>query len=308
MNKNNRPEEIVIPEPINKRPMAEELPVAEHPVASSAPTQKFGIPYKKNNQEQSRFEPPASPVEVPSHGWLYRGKFNDPDACRGIIKVRQMTLYEEKILTTDRFVQNGKALDMILERCIKSDIDINSLLSSDRLYLLFYLRGMTYGLDYRFNVKCYHCSHNFEQKIEVDKLPIYEWTTEEEAREPVEMVLPITKFKVKAHFMRGYEEQQLAEAELNSAQSINEPDSHSSELLNLLIDEIKSPDGEILSPRDRKDFIDYLVASDADYIRDQLNDKSCGIKQLDNIKCPKCGGLLEFNVPLGRNFFRRSGQ
>lgn len=292
--------EIEIPEPINKKPEEAKLK-ADHPNSKIKTESKLS---KVSNQGVSRFEPPAIATELPSHGLLYKGATDDPDLAKGIIRIRQMTLNEEKIMTTDRFVQSGRALDMVLENCIKSDIDPGDLLSSDRLYILFYLRGMSYGLDYEFSVKCYHCGANFTQKVSVDKLPLKEWAEKDEPLEPIKMTLPITNADVEAHFMRGKEEKSLTEKE-RETRGYDEADSSAGDSVILLIDKVTLPDGEILGPKDKEDFINNMVGGDVSFFRDIMGEKSCGIKQLEHIFCPRCEGQLEFNVPLGRNFFRR---
>lgn len=298
-------EEIEIPQPIN-RPKEGSKQSVNHPQQPS----KLSTNTKKsfaNRTRPSRFEPQAIPVEVPSHGYLYKGLTDDKEVTKGVIRVRPLTLAEEKILTTDRFVQEGIALDMVLDNCIKSDVDQTELLSSDRVYLLFYLRGMSYGLEYSFDVKCYHCGHNFQQTVEIDKLPIVEWSSEAEAKEPIEGEFPISGAKFKAHFMRGKHERELVEKE-REIRSYDEVDSGASDSLLLLIDEISLPDGEVLGPLDKEDFINHMVAGDTDHFRQIMTDLSPGIKQLEYVYCPKCRGELEFNVPLGRNFFRRPKQ
>jgi hypothetical protein len=294
-------DEIQIPEAINK-PKDKELK-AGHP-KSKVETQPKPVSIGTRKNQESRFEPPPVPVEVPSHGFLYKGITDDKDAAKGVIKIRQMTLNEEKILTTDRLVQQGKALDMVLEKCIKSDIDTYELLSSDRLYLLFYLRGMSYGLNYDFAIKCYHCGANFEQTIEIDKLPVKEWESEEEAIEPVQIELPISGAVVEAHYMRGKDESKLMER-TREIRNFNEADDDVGESVVLLINKVTLED-EVLSPRDKDDFINHMPAGDADFFREVIREKDCGIQMLDHIYCPRCNGELEFNVPLGRNFFRRS--
>jgi len=296
--------------------MAEEHDkITEIPIPLNRPKEKVRASHPQSEKPElsppipinvpSRFEPPAIQVEIPSHGFLYVGKVNDPDIANGVIKIRQMTLKEEKILTTDRFVQDGRALDMILENCIKSPINPYELLSSDRVYLLFYLRGMSYGLDYDFAVKCYHCGFNFEQTVSINKLEIAEWEIAPE--EPIVITLPMSKFIVKAHYMRGRDEQRLTE-KARELRNINQSDTAASDSISLLIDEITTDEGEILGPRDKEDFINNMVGGDADYFRETMNDLDCGLKPLKHIFCPKCQGELEFSVPLGRNFFRRSRQ
>lgn len=302
---NNGNQEIEIPQPIN-RPKETQTEKVNHPEQPS----KLSVKTKPSSggpKGPSRFEPQAIPVEVPSHGYLYRGLTDDKDVTKGIVKIRPLTLAEEKILTTDRFVQQGVALDMVLENCIKSDVDPVELLSSDRVYLLFYLRGMSYGLDYTFDVKCYHCGHNFQQEVQIDQLPVTEWGSKEDAQEPIEGVFPMSGAAFKARFMRGKDEQELVAKE-RELRNFSEADSGASDSLLLLIDEITLSDGETLGPADKEDFINHMVAGDTDYFREVLRERSCGIQPMDHIYCPRCQGELEFNVPLGRNFFRRSRQ
>jgi hypothetical protein len=296
--------EINIPEPVNKPPQEEQKTKVKHPESKVNTTNKIGTPVK-NKRAGSRFEPAPVSVEVPSHGFLYQGITNDEEVAKGVLRVKPITMREEEILTTDRLVQQGKALDMVLENCIKSDIDPYDLLSSDRLYILFYLRGMTFGLEYDFDIRCYHCGYNFVQTVEIDKLPIKEWENKKEAEEPVKIELPISGATIEAHYMRGHEERELTKVEQES-RTFDQPDSSSSRTLLMLIDKVTMPDEEVLSPQDKEDFISNMVGSDIDYFRETLNENSPGIKQLENIKCPRCDGWLEFNVPLGRNFFRRS--
>lgn len=292
--------EIEIPEPINRKPDEPKLK-ADHPTSKIKTQNKLP---RNLNQGVSRFEPAPVSVELPSKGLLYKGSVDDPDLAKGIIKVRQLTLNEEKIMTTDRLIQSGRALDMVLENCIKSDIDAGDLLSSDRLYILFFLRGMSYGLDYDFAVRCYLCGANFEQTVSIDKLPIKEWSENDMPIEPLIMTLPISEAIIEAHFMRGHEEHVLAEKG-RETRNYNEPDSTVEDSVIALIDKVTLSDGEVLGPRDKEDFINHMVAGDVSFFRDTMTEKNCGIEQLRHIYCPRCEGELEFNVPLGRNFFRR---
>jgi len=297
-------DEIIIPEPIN-RPKENKVPTADHPQQET----KITTNEKSINRfkTDSRFAPKAFPVEVPSKGFLYQNLTNDPEVKKGVIRLAQMTSAEEKILTTQRFVEQGVALDMILENCIKSDVDPYDLLSSDRLYLLFYLRGMSYDLSYDFNVKCYYCGQNFIQNVKIDKLPITTWESPEEAKEPIVVKLPLTRATAEAHFMRGKEEKEMM-IKSRKLKSFNEPDDSATDSLIYLIDKVILEDGEVLGPRDRLDFINHLVAGDCDEFRTKMLERECGIQQLENIYCPRCNSILQFGVPLGRNFFRRQGR
>jgi len=292
-------DKIEIPQPVN-RPPEDEKTRAEHPTTvETTPKGVMGRPTTPSSS--SRFEPPATAIEVPSHGQLYKGMKADSDLKKGILKVRPITLGEEKILTTNRLIQSGKAIDMVLENCIKSEVDPQQLLSADRTYILFYLRGMSYGLNYDFNVRCYRCGRDFIQTIEIDKLPIHEWN--DPVEEPWEMVLPITGFKVVTHYMRGYEENLLIE-ESNSMKSFDDIDEDLGIVMQSLVDEVYDPEGNRLSEQEKVDFINSLIAGDTGFWREELDQRTCGIRQLEDIACPHCNAKINFNVPLDRNFFR----
>lgn len=291
-------EDIIIPEAINKPPKKNTV---QHPDAEQKGVKKDSTT-KTNNK--SRFEPEYVNVEIPSHGMLYKNITDDTNIKSGSILLKPMTLKEEKILTTPRFVKDGSALDKVLENCIKSDISQNDLLSSDRLYLLFYLRGMSYGLKYYFDVTCYHCGEIFEQEIDISKLEIREWEEEKEY-EPIVITLPFSKATVEAHYMRGKDENQMLEQSKKEV-SYDESDDAIGDQIVMLIDKVTLKDGEVLGPKDKVDFINNLIGSDIDFFRDEYESRDCGIQPIKNIKCPSCGRKITFNIPFGRNFFRRS--
>jgi hypothetical protein len=117
--------------------------------------------------------------------------------------------------------------------------------------------------------------------------------------------LPISKFLLEGHFMRGRDEAKLTE-KARELKSVTQADDAIAEALYLLIDKVTTDKGEILSPTDKEDFVNHMVGADADFFREVVRERDCGIQPLEKIHCPKCDGELEFNVPLGRNFFRGS--
>lgn len=302
---NKNYDDIIIPEIINKPPKQENenLPKVDHPTIQNTQPQKLSL---NKFKDRSRFAPQSISVNVPSKGFLYRGITNDPEVAQGVIKISQITATEEKIMSTQRFIENGTALDMILENCIQSDIDPYDLLSTDRLYLLFYLRGMSYGLTYDFNVKCSFCGKHFIQTVEINKLPLDVWETEEDAKEPVVIKLPMSNATVEAHFMRGREEKDMMIKSQQSEKSFDDPDDRATDSLIYLIDKITLDTGEVLGPDDRLDFINHMVGGDCDEFRTKITEKECGFRQLSHVTCPRCNANLKFSVPLGPSFFRRS--
>ncbi len=94
--------------------------------------------------------------ELPS-----QGLFGGPKK----VTVRPMTTREEKMLYTTK---DSTYLDKIVKSCIvePSDCSLDNLHAADITYLLFMIREMTFGPNYKQNMQCPYCNH--QQLIEID--------------------------------------------------------------------------------------------------------------------------------------------
>lgn len=117
-------------------------------------------------------EPAASIIHLPSKGILYRNDPNLSEVHDGSISARPMTMRELELFMRPELLESGTLIDAILKKCIKSNIDPKYLLTSDRTYLLIYLRSLSFGPDYRFEFKCGGCRRNISHKINMGSLPI----------------------------------------------------------------------------------------------------------------------------------------
>lgn len=122
-------------------------------------------------------EHPAIPLNLPSKGILYAG---DPEMAAiggdGEIFVKPMTTEEILLFSSPELIESGNVIDAIFERCIKSNINHKKLLSSDRNYILIYLRSKSFGSKYSFPVKCQNkeCNTKLKHTIDFGKLPVRE--------------------------------------------------------------------------------------------------------------------------------------
>jgi len=109
---------------------------------------------KKKKRKASKFNfSEEEEVPLPSKGLLYTRVTDDEDIVKkGRIKLYPMTAREEEILSTQRFIKDGTATRRVLERCIASDIDAKDILLFDSNFLLFYLRQISYGDEYEFEL------------------------------------------------------------------------------------------------------------------------------------------------------------
>ena len=218
------------------------------------------------------FEPPAELVEIPSHGYLYKNITSDPDILeKGSIRIRPMTVNEEKILATTRLVKSGQALDMVFQNCIKSSIDVTQMLSSDRVFLMLWLRSISYGNIYKFNMTCTNgaCQKRFEYSVDLTTHPIKEM--KEEVKEPIELQLPISKYNIYFRLPRGVDELEMMKLN-NQPKKLNETDDTVVKRLKSTVMKITDAEGKDLPAQYYEDFISSLVARDASVWRNKIEE------------------------------------
>lgn len=287
MGQNETLEDLGIQEPKNTRP---------------------GDSFYKTNQTAGpnlMFEPPAELVEIPSHGYLYRDVTADPDILeKGSIKIRPMTVHEEKILTTSRIVKSGQALDMIFDNCIKSDINSQDLLSSDRVFLMLWLRSISYGNLYKFNLTCQNpsCGKRFEYEVDLSEHPIHE-IEDPNVKEPFEVTLPIMKYRVWVRLPRGKDEIEIIKMQ-NKPKKVNDTDESIVQRLSSVIQKVEDPDGNEVPADQYQAFVESLVGRDASTIRNALDRNDAGVEDIKGIQCPHCDFEFDTPIPITENFFR----
>lgn len=248
------------------------------------------------------FEPPAELVDLPSHGYLYHGVTEDSDILeKGAIRIRPMTVNEEKILSTPRIVRAGQALDMIFQNCIKSDIDPSELLSSDRVYLMLWLRSVSYGNIYRFKLTCPDTGREFETEVDLSEHPIREMD-DPEIKEPFETILPVSKFKVWFRLPRGKDELEIIKLQ-NKPKKMDSVDETVVHRLKSAILKIQDPSGETIPENIKEQFVESLIARDASHIRNKMEDFDSGIEDIQ-VTSPYSDREYSVPIPITENFFR----
>ena len=96
---------------------------------------------------QNKF--PTEIIDLPSKGHFYP---EDNPLSSGKIEMRYMTARDEDILTSANLIQQGKALDKLLQSLIvDKTIDYNDLLVGDKNAILVGARVLAYGKDYDFS-------------------------------------------------------------------------------------------------------------------------------------------------------------
>ena len=257
------------------------------------------------------FEPASELVELPSHGYLYKEISDDPDVTeRGALRIRPMTVHEEKILSTPRLVKSGQALDMVFSNCIKSSgkdgqpFDPGMLLSSDRVFIMLWLRSVSYGNVYKFNLTCPNgaCQKRFEYDVDLTTHPITEMT-DPSIEEPFTFTLPISKYTLTFRLPRGRDEIEIIKLN-NQPKKIDATDESVVRRLSSIIFQIEDPQGEKVPAVHITPFVESMIAGDASAFRNEIERIDCGIEDIKQITCPYCDHEFDSGIPITENFFR----
>jgi hypothetical protein len=254
---------------------------------------------KKGTRKFSFVEPELIPL--PSHGVLYNTE--DEDIKSGHIRLLPMTVKEEEILTTSRFLKSGSATRMVFENCIDSNIDAGDILLYDSNYILFRLRQLSYGDKYTFNIKCANpvCEHEFEHTITISQLKFEEM--EDNIQEPIVVYLPRSKFTVNLIYPRLRHSEDIFKISNNRKKSTGDYDKARVDNLIVTTTLILDAKGKAVSPADWEEFYESIPGEDRAELT-KATKLDTGIDKLDGVKCPYCEADYSGTIPVGIEFFR----
>ncbi|MDD3927903.1 MAG: hypothetical protein PHT33_14730, partial [bacterium] len=145
------------------------------------------------------------------------------------IELKEMTGVEEEILTNQRLIRSGDAINQVLKNCIRrigkntkpEMADITDMLSGDRLLTLVRLRQISLGNEVELQLTCPNsaCRAKNHVTINLDDLPVIPYGPERE----FSFTLPVSGSKVRFCYLDGAKEKrlsQLQEPTISSAMMI----------------------------------------------------------------------------------------
>lgn len=260
-------------------------------------------------------------VELPSRGVFYNGRIPG-----GMVEVRPMNIYVEKIMSTVRFARSGQAIDKVFEYCVRfpdQSFTPGDLLAGDSTFLLFYLRGVTYGNMYEFSIQCDDddCGKTMIKQFDLNQLAGSIQYADLGHKEPFELVLPSMSkmlgkdFRVKVRLLRRHDVSYMINNRIPERANVSPrkksgrpgPSHQSIQLndvieknLNLVITEIMGETNRNKIARIVKKF----NSLDTSYIREFIDDVSPGIDTTIEFKCDECSNSMKVSLPLTETFFR----
>jgi hypothetical protein len=234
------------------------------------------------------------PIKLPSKSKFYGGEIPET------IFIRAMTGEEEKILATPRFVKKGQAIDMIFSKCIRERIPVENLLSVDKIYLLIFLRGISYTPEYDVEIKCPECTTKFTTVIDLNSLDVEECPGDF-GPQNLTGVLPTTGLQYRYRLPTGHDEQEITKHRERFVKNWGDQkdDDTLQFRMSLLLEQIEN----LTNKQEIQMLLNKLPINDLTELRNIINNPPFGVETEVGIVCPMCSGEFEIELPLEANFF-----
>lgn len=256
---------------------------------------------KKKSKFDFRGEPELIPL--PSKGKLYGSVTDDPDVLGGFIKMLPMTAAEEEILSTQKYLKTGTATRAILQRCIASDIDARDILLFDSNFLLFYLRKISYGDEYTFEIASTEdqWQRKFKHTVKISELKFEELP--DGIKEPIVIKLPKSGYTVETVLPRLFHSEEIYKRDMNRKKSTNDEDKRLTDNIIVTTLRIIDLEGNEVEQGDWEEFYEAIPALDRAELREKTN-FSTGVDEIKGIICPYTEREMDVSIPIGLEFFR----
>ena len=207
------------------------------------------------------------------------------------VELREMTGAEEELLTNQRLIRTGEAINQVLRNGIvrlgdneePSIQDVLDLLSGDRLFILVKLRQISLGDEVELELACASpaCGAVNPVTIHIDELEVTPYGKEREFT----FELPGSGRIVRFGYLDGHKEKRLA--------ALKEP-SISSALLIRLID--------IDGPAPSKKLMNEMTLGDRSALRQEMVRVDAGIDTTVEAHCESCNALLRTRLEAESGF------
>lgn len=248
------------------------------------------------NYDESNF---TQEIVLPSKGLL------NPEIPEGKVTQRCMMVSDQKFLTSNS-QSAGSQINQLIQRTITApkEFDVRNLSLPDTLYLLFKLRILSYGSEYKFRTRCPECGRKIDIEVDLSELSVE--TLEEGYSESLVVELPHRGDKVFTKILTNEDIEEI-DKEIKRRKRKN-PDDESEYILRIVnsIEKIKiaKDKTELTHPIDIERYVNSLTDLDASAILAARDSVSFGITPIIERVCPECREYIEIPMNFSGDFFR----
>lgn len=232
-----------------------------------------------------------------------RGYFN-PEIPDGKVVQRCLMVSDQKFLSGSNMDSKKMLSDLIKRTTVTpEDLDSSNLTLGDTLYLLFKLRILSYGNEYKFRTRCPECGKKIEVTADLSELPVE--FLEEGFEEKLVTTLPHSKATVWTSVQTNFDLEEI-DKECKRRRKKN-PNDDSEYILRIAqsVRKIKTAEGKELTSRfDIERFVGGLTDLDAMTILAARDSVQFGILPTVEHTCTECRETIEVGVYFSGDFFR----
>src|SRR3990167_9969522 len=213
-----------------------------------------------------------------------------------IVTVYEMTTAEQELLTNQKFIKNGLAIEKVLEACTKDlSKPLSELLKGDREYLMYKIREISIGDVYSFKVNCTNCSEGNEVDIKLSELKVLKLNCGED--DIFTCVLPRRGHTLKYRLAKGKDELKI----VNYRQGKETKDKLISLSLFVRTTEIIDKDGKKVQIT--PDYFSTLPLKDTYFLIKEMRRVDCGLDTEIIVECDSCESDFTCDMPIDIDFF-----
>jgi len=234
-----------------------------------------------------------------------KGKLDGNAIPDGKVTLRMMTAHEEKIRTGSSGVSFWKVMSNIINRCIiePKNIDTYNLTVIDFIFLMYRLRRLSLGKDYKVNLSsCPHCKKPLtDVSINLDELEVI--YLPDDFKEPFRVNLPKLKWGVDCRLLRVREFDEITDKADKILKEF--PDYEGDPQFSLrLKKQIVAINDHRLDDIQLEQIVDKLPYEDELAISNAFDNIDAGLNTDAKYICPRCGKVIEIPLSYTEEFFR----
>lgn len=243
---------------------------------------------------EPNYEPAHDVIPLPSGGKFYKNK-------KGNVKVAYLTASDENILTSPNLLENGKMIDVLLERkIIDKDLKPSQMLSGDKNAILFFLRATGYGEKYPVELTDPATGRKFETEIDISQFVAKQITAEPDENGECSFVLPKSQKKIKYRYLTGEEDEKLVRTDDARRKKMG-----ANAISNLLTMRLAEQITEIEGVRSKQEIIDFIdnqmSPMDSGPLRKFIADNEPGLDLEISVQAPS-GEFFFGELPITAKF------
>lgn len=239
---------------------------------------------------------------IPSGGLVYPQ--DHPLFQLDEVEIKTMTAKEENILMSKALIRRGTVINELLKSSIiDKKVDVLTLLSGDRMALVFAIRAQGYGDEFEQKMTCPECENSQEEIYLISDFKIKELDLEkvkqvEHGENLFAFTLPTTQKEVWFKFLTGKDEESILQAvETRKKKGMQNDESVTTRLMHSIVAIDGKTDKSFITL-----FIQNMPAKDSRALRTHIEENEPGINTAKEFICNNCGFSGDMTPPMGVSF------